>query len=455
MRLESINPATGERIAQFDEMTPGEIDFAVRDVAEAYQSWRRTSFSERASYFRRLAALLRARKKRYARLMAEEMGKPVAAGEGECEKCAWVCEWYADNTEAYLAPEVIESDAAKSFVTYQPIGPVLALMPWNFPFWQILRCAAPTMMAGNTILLKHANNVCGVAIEMEQLFNEAKFPRNTFRNLWIDIPGVKGIIEDPRVAAVSLTGSTRAGQSVGSIAGGVLKKCVLELGGSDPFIILEDANIETAVEIGATSRLFCNGESCIAAKRFIVVEAVREKFTQAYLDRMRKVKMGDSLDPEVDLGPLARMDLRDTLHQQVTKSVEAGARCLIGGEVPEGPGTFYSATVLDNVGPGMPAYGEELFGPVTAIIAAADEADAIRIANDTSYGLGGTVITEDRAKGERIAVEEVESGACFVNSMVKSDPRLPFGGIKGSGFGRELGAYGPREFTNIKTVYIA
>jgi succinate-semialdehyde dehydrogenase/glutarate-semialdehyde dehydrogenase len=372
------------------------------------------------------------------------------------EKCAWVCEYYAEQAEAQLAPVPVDTPdtEAKTYWTHEPLGVVLAVMPWNFPFWQVFRFAAPNLMAGNAGLLKHASNVPGCALAIEDVFRDAGFPDGLFRTLLIDHELSERLLEQPLLRAVTLTGSVRAGKAVAAKAGSLVKKTVLELGGSDAYVILEDADLERAVETCVTSRLINSGQSCIAAKRFVVVEAVREHFEERMVGRMRAARMGEPSDPMTDVGPQARADLRDELHRQVRDSVDAGARCLLGGTVPEGPGAFYPPTVLTDVRPGMPAYDEELFGPVAAIIAADDEADAIRIANDSVFGLGAAVFTEDRERGERIAREELQAGACFVNAFVRSDPRLPFGGIKESGYGRELAPLGIREFVNAKTVWV-
>jgi len=365
-----------------------------------------------------------------------------------------VCDYYADNAEKFLQPEGIETDASKSFVTFQPLGVVLAVMPWNFPFWQVFRFAAPALMAGNAGVLKHASNIPGSALAIEDVFLKAGFPENIFRTLLVGSGQVETIIENPLVKAVTLTGSTSAGRAVARKAGEMLKKSVLELGGSDPYVVLEDADLEASVMSCVASRLINSGQSCLAAKRFVVVESLRERFEELFVERMRAEKMGDPLQEETSVGPQARHDLRDELHNQVRKSIEKGAKCLLGGELPEGNGAFYPPTVLSDVKKGMPAYDEELFGPVAAIIPVKDEVEAIQVANDSIYGLGAAVFTQDTAKGERIAANEIEAGSCFVNASVKSDPRLPFGGIKESGYGRELSHYGIKEFVNIKTVFV-
>jgi succinate-semialdehyde dehydrogenase / glutarate-semialdehyde dehydrogenase len=455
MSITAINPATGAQLEAYTEMTTGDVREIVQAADAAFHGWRRTSFETRAEPMRRAASILRERADEYGRLMALEMGKPVGDGKAEAEKCAWVCDYYADNAPRFLAPQNVETDASKSLVTFQPLGVVLAVMPWNFPFWQVFRFAAPALMAGNAGLLKHASNVPGCARAIEQIFRDAGFPEDLFRSLFIGNESVAAVIEHPLVRAVTLTGSTPAGRAVASKAGEVLKKTVLELGGSDPYLILEDADLDAAVPICVKSRLINSGQSCIAAKRFIVVDAVRAEFERRFVEEMKKAVVGDPLEPGTTVGPLARHDLRDDLHQQVEESVRKGARLLLGGEVPDGPGAYYPPTVLTDVKNGTPAYDDELFGPVAAIIAVADEAEAIRVANDTVFGLGAAVFTRDEARGERIATTELEAGACFVNAFVRSDPRLPFGGIKESGYGRELSDFGIREFVNIKTVWVA
>ena len=454
MAIESVNPATGETLQRYEEASPDAVARIIEQAHAAFESWRETNLDERAACMRRAAGVLRERRDEYAQLMASEMGKLLRDGAAEAEKCAWVCEYYADHAAEFLAPEEIATDASRSFVCYEPLGVVLAVMPWNFPFWQVFRFAAPALMAGNAGLLKHSSNVFGSALAIESVFREAGFPEQLFRTLLIGSKQVDGVIENPRVKAVTLTGSTLAGRAVARKAGETLKKTVLELGGSDPYLILEDADLDLAVESCVTSRLTNAGQSCIAAKRFIVCEAVREEFERRFVEGMKAKKMGDPLDPSSDLGPQARSDLRDELHQQVEASVAKGARCLLGGEMPDGPGAYYPPTVLSDVAPGMPAYDEELFGPVAAIIPVADEREAIRVANDTVFGLGAAVFTRDTRRGEAIAAKQLEAGAAFVNAFVKSDPRLPFGGIKESGYGRELGRWGIREFVNAKTVYV-
>ncbi len=455
MSLLAVNPTTDEIIKEYEEMSSNELAEIVEQAHRAHLEWRSSSFEERAGLMKSAANILRERLEEYAQLMAEEMGKPIKQGRAETEKCAWVCEHYADNAEAYLADEVVDTDATRSFVTFQPLGVVLAVMPWNFPLWQVFRFAAPALMAGNTAVLKHASNVPGCALAIQGVFLSAGFPKNVFRTLLVGSKKVDKVIENPLVKAVTLTGSTPAGRSVAAKAGEMLKKTVLELGGSDPYLILSDADVEAAAGVCSSARLINSGQSCIAAKRFIVVAEQRERFEKLFVERMRAAKVGDPMDEETEVGPQARTDLRDELHEQVIKSVDRGARCLLGGEIPDGPGAFYPPTVLTDVRKGMPAFDEELFGPVAAIIAVPDDDAAIAVANDTCFGLGAAVFTRDTAKGERIAARQLDAGCCFVNAFVKSDPRLPFGGIKDSGYGRELSHFGIREFVNIKTVFVA
>jgi succinate-semialdehyde dehydrogenase/glutarate-semialdehyde dehydrogenase len=454
MAIESVNPANGATLKTYVEPSSGAVAEMIEKADQAYASWRETSFSERAQLMKRAAQVLREQSEPYARLMADEMGKPVREGRSEVEKCAWVCEYYADNAERFLQEEPIETEAKRSFVAFEPLGVVLAVMPWNFPFWQVFRFAAPGLMAGNTAVLKHASNVPGCALAIESVFREAGFPESVFRTLLVSSRGVSHVIEHPRVRAVTLTGSTPAGRAVARKAGEMLKKTVLELGGSDPYVILEDADLGPTVEACVNSRLINGGQSCIAAKRFILPESLAPAFEERFVDLMKSKRLGDPLEETTDVGPQARHDLRDDLHRQVTDSIARGARCLLGGEIPDGPGAFYPPTVLTGVAKGMPAYDEELFGPVAAIIRVHDEEEAIRVANDSPFGLGAAVFTRNEARGEEIATHRLEAGCCFVNASVRSDPRLPFGGVKESGYGRELSYFGIREFVNIKAIYV-
>jgi succinate-semialdehyde dehydrogenase/glutarate-semialdehyde dehydrogenase len=453
MSIRSVNPATGDTLKTYDEMTPAAAAAAVAQAHEAWREWRHTSFAERTRLMKKTAAILRERKTELATLMALEMGKPLKQGVAEAEKCAFGCDYYAEAAEAHLAPEIVKTDASKSYVAFEPLGVILAVMPWNFPLWQVFRFAAPALMAGNVGVLKHASNVPGCALVIEEIFAQAGFPSGTFRTLLVGSAQVKAVIEHPLVRAVTLTGSTPAGKAVAAQAGAVVKKTVLELGGSDSYIVLEDADLEYAVETCVTSRLINSGQSCINAKRFVIVEPLLAAFTERLVALMKSKKVGDPLADGIDVGPQARTDLRDELHRQVRESVAKGATVLLGGEVPAGKGSYYPPTVLADVTPGMPAYDEELFGPVASIIKARDEQDAVRIANDSLFGLGAAVFTRDPARGERLA-RHLDAGCTFVNALVASDPRLPFGGIKESGYGRELGSYGIREFVNIKMVYI-
>ncbi len=454
MVFDSINPANGEKVNSFAATPDEEVQVVLQLCSEAQERWANTSFGERARLLRAVAELLRKNKQDYARLMTEEMGKVYPQGVAEVEKCAWGCDYYAEHGERFLSPEEVATEARHSFVSYKPLGVLLAIMPWNFPLWQVFRFAAPALMAGNGVVLKHAPNVFGCALLIERLFAEAGWPEHLFGSLIIDIPQTTRVIHNPLVAAVSITSSVSAGRAVASEAGRALKKCVLELGGSDPFIVLEDADIDKAVAVGIVGRFQNSGQSCIAAKRFIVVEPVFAEFERKFVEQVRQLKMGDPSEAGVYIGPLARVDLRDALHDQVRRSVAAGAKLLLGGELPDGPGAFYPATVLADVGPGMAAWSEELFGPVATLIKVEDERQAIAVANATEFGLGGAVWTRDLARGERIAADEIQSGAAFVNDMSKSDPRMPFGGIRHSGYGRELSSFGIREFVNVHAVWV-
>ena len=453
MALESINPATGELIETFTEMTPAETTAVVDSTTVAFASWRQTTFAERSRLMHKAAAVLRQKAEQYAATMALEMGKPIVEGRAEVEKCAMVCEFYADNAEAFLSDELAPSDATKSYAAFRPIGAVLAVMPWNFPFWQVFRFAAPALMAGNVGLLKHSSNVPRCALQIEEVFVEAGFPADTFRTLMIGSGQVGAVIEHPAVKAVTLTGSDIAGRKVAAKAGEMLKKTVLELGGSDPFIVLADADLDEATTFAVKSRCINSGQSCIAAKRFIVVDAVYEAFLTKFREKMAALTVGDPLDESTQVGPQAREDLMLELHAQVTDSAKLGATVVLGGEPVPGKGCFYPPTILADLKPGMPGYEQETFGPVASVFKVADAEEALAVANGSEFGLGASVWTQDSALGEEIA-GRVESGAVFVNGMVKSDPRLPFGGVKLSGYGRELSHYGIKEFCNIQTVWV-
>lgn len=447
----TVNPATGEPIADHAETSESALDAALDRAEAAFERHRRTSFDDRARRMHRLADLLERDVDRLARLMTDEMGKPIAQARAEVAKCARVCRVYADHAAAWLADEPRETEARRAFVAYEPLGPVLAVMPWNFPFWQVFRFAAPTVMAGGVGVLKHASNVLGCGIAITALFREAGFEEGVFQDVILPSSRVAGVIADRRIRAVTLTGSEGAGRAVGEAAGRALKPSLLELGGSDPFVVLADADVEKAAEVGVTARVQNTGQSCIAAKRFIVEAPVAEAFASAFAARMASLSMGDPTT-DVDLGPLARHDLRDEVHAQVAASVKAGAALVAGGEVPDGPGAYYPPTVLMNAPPDAPAARDEVFGPVAVLTVAADEAEAVALANATRFGLGASVWTRDAARGERVA-REIRAGSVFVNAMVASHPMLPFGGVGDSGYGRELGPEGLRAFVNVKTVW--
>jgi len=454
MTINSINPFNGQVLKSYQTHTSKEVSTIIDQVHEAWKVWKISSYSVRSNHLIAAAKILRSRKEELAILMALEMGKPLKGGRAEIEKCADVCEYYAQHAETFLQDELIQTDATKSYVSFQPLGVILAVMPWNFPFWQVFRFLAPALMSGNTAVLKHASNVFGCALEIENIIKEAGFPDHAFQTLLIGSDMVSEVIENSHIKAVTLTGSTEAGKKVAAKAASVLKKSVLELGGSDAYLILEDADLELAAESCVNSRLINSGQSCISAKRFIVVKSIEKQFTELFKQKMATKNMGDPLNEMNDIGPQARIDLRDELHQQVLKSIDMGAICLLGGAIPKGINAFYPPTILTNVKKNMPAFDEELFGPVAAIISAENEEEAINLANDTVFGLGSAVFTRNIKRGEEIAAMHLQAGSCFVNSFVRSDPRLPFGGIRQSGYGRELSHYGIKEFVNIKTIFI-
>jgi succinate-semialdehyde dehydrogenase/glutarate-semialdehyde dehydrogenase len=451
--LRAVNPATGELIREYPEHDEQEVEQRLKAADEAFKSWRRFDFAERASHLSAVADRLREDTDTLARLLVEEMGKPLAAAESEVDKCAWVCDFYAENAERFLAPETVGTDATKSFIRYEPLGVVLAIMPWNFPYWQFFRFAAPALMAGNVALLKHAANVPGSALAIEAVFREAGLPDGVVTTLLISSARTKYLIRDPVVRAVTLTGSDRAGMEVASEAGRCLKKAVLELGGSDPFIVLADLDPAEAGRQAARARTINSGQSCIAAKRFIVEEEIADRFEEEFTRAMEGLRVGDPLERGTEIGPMAREDLLDALDDQVKRTVAAGAELRTGGKRLERKGWFYAPTVLTGVRPGMAAFDEETFGPVAAVTRAQDAAEAIELANRSRFGLGASLWTGDSARGEDLAAE-IEAGNVFVNGIVKSDPRLPFGGVKSSGYGRELSEVGIRELVNIKTVWI-
>lgn len=448
-----INPATDEKVAEYDRIT---VDTAISKIEtsnKAYQTWKHKSLEERATLMHKLADVLDENKEEYAQLATTEMGKTIGQSRKEIEKCAWICRYYADNTKDLLANQTVATEASKSYVTFQPIGVVLAVMPWNFPFYQVIRFAAPALMAGNTGVLKHASNVQGCAFALEDAFNKAGFPEGAFTNLNLSAKHVKDVIEDKNIVAVTLTGSDPAGRSVASIAGQNLKKTVMELGGSDAYVILEDADIEKATDLATLGRLQNNGQTCIAAKRFVVLEDIYDAFLESYTKKMKAAKMGEPTDEDSYYGPMARKDLRDELHGQVQKTIEQGGKLVLGGIIPDRKGAYYPATILADLKPGMEGFDNELFGPVASVIKAKDEAEAIALANNSQFGLGSGVITSNKERGEKVALQ-LEAGSSFVNKLVASDPRLPFGGIKNSGYGRELSGYGIKEFVNTKSIWI-
>jgi len=450
----ATDPATLSAGKSYPGHSGQEAVAKIAHAAEAQRGWRKTGLDERAGLMRTAAGVLRRRRDEFAALMTSEMGKTVTDGRAEVDKCASACEHFAEHAAGYLARQDVDLGGPRAFVTFNPLGVILAVMPWNFPFWQVFRFAAPGLMAGNGAVLKHASNVPGCALAIESVFREAGFPEGLFATVLIKSGEVQALIEDANVAAVTLTGSVAAGRSVATVAGSQLKKCVLELGGSDPYIVLEDADLIAAAKVCAAARMVNAGQSCIAGKRFIVVRAVREAFEDALVEAMRAYRIGDPRDPATKLGPLQSVAARDQIHEQVQESVAKGAKLLLGGTVPDQPGAWYPSTVLGNVKPGQPAHDDEVFGPVAAVIEAADEEDAIAIANASEFGLGSAVLTRDLARGERIAAEALDAGMSFVNDNVRSDPRMPFGGVKHSGYGRECAEFGIREFVNIKSVLV-
>tara|TARA_B110000495_G_scaffold125279_1_gene108939 strand:- start:8421 stop:9791 length:1371 start_codon:yes stop_codon:yes gene_type:complete len=453
MALVSINPATGKEIQSYPQHSSIEVKYILDQSVVAQQQWKNTSLELRNSCLEQLAGILRDRAKEYSILMAEEMGKPVSQGLGEVEKCASLCEYYKEEAFGFLADKSVEIAGQKSIISIQPMGLILGVMPWNFPFWQVFRFAIPTITAGNGAILKHASNVQGCAFAIEKSFKDSGFPENIFRNIVVPGREMEEVIKHPAIAAITLTGSTPAGKSIAMTAGSVLKKTVLELGGSDPYIILEDANVDLAVDACISGRILNTGQSCIAAKRLIVTENLYDTFLSKLEDKLSDKIMGDPKD-DVDIGPMVSIEARDEVHDQVCRSIEAGAKLKLGGIIPKEVGAFYPITLLSEVEPGMTAFDEEIFGPVFTVIKARDEANAIELGNQTEFGLGSAVFTSDLEKGESIAKTQLNVGACFVNDFVKSDPRLPFGGIKKSGYGRELSIYGIMEFVNVKTIVV-
>jgi succinate-semialdehyde dehydrogenase/glutarate-semialdehyde dehydrogenase len=453
MAIATVNPATGQLIKSFEPLSDSQIEVKLQRAADTFSDYRKVPFAERARMMLKAGAILESEKENYARIMTTEMGKTFRSAVDEAAKCAWVCRYYAENAEKFLADEVVETSASRSYIRYQPLGVVLAVMPWNFPFWQVLRFAAPALMAGNVGLLKHASIVPQSALMIEEVFRKAGFPEGAFQTLLIGSQKVEKILDDPRVAAATLTGSEGAGVQVGMAAAKRIKKVVLELGGSDPFIVMPSANLEAAVTNAVKARIFNNGQSCIAAKRFIVAEKIAEEFEGKFASKMETLKVGDPFDEKTELGPLATADGVTDLDRDVQKTIKAGARVLTGGKPLDRPGNYYAPTVLTNIPKESPAYREELFGPVASVFRARDVDHAIQIANDSRFGLGASAWTNDKTERERF-INDLESGMVFINRMVASDPRIPFGGVKWSGHGRELGAHGIREFTNIKTVWI-
>lgn len=453
--IKTINPVTGKLLNEYTEMDNSEVFFILNQAHQAFLLWKKQTFKARAHWILQVRQHLLDHQAQYAKLMTDEMGKVHREAIAEIQKCAWVCAYYAEHAEQFLADERVQTEAKESFITYQPLGLIFSIMPWNFPFWQLFRFAIPAMMAGNAVILKHASNVSGCALAIEALFKAAGLPEHLFRTLLIEHSQVEKVIQHPYVRAVTFTGGSQVGSNIAKIAGENLKKTVLELGGSDPYIILGDADLTKAVYACVASRFNNAGQSCIAAKRFIVVESIYTSFLEALKQKVSGITMGDPNNPLTEIGPLASIEHRDQIHRQVLASIALGAECVLGGKIPSIPGAYYEPTMLVDVKKGMPAYDEELFGPVVSVILAKQTSDAIKMANDTCYGLGGALFTADEIQGRRIAREEIESGSMAVNDFLKSDPRMPFGGIKASGYGRELSYVGIREFTNIKSVIIA
>ncbi|MCA9383934.1 NAD-dependent succinate-semialdehyde dehydrogenase [Candidatus Dojkabacteria bacterium] len=453
MPIQAINPATGEMLQSYNELTDKELEQKLQLAHSTFLKWKETSFAERKEKMLKVAELLKARSSEYGELMTTEMGKPFTQAKAEAEKCAWNAEYFAENSEEFLAEEIIKTDASESYVRFDPLGIILLVMPWNYAFWQVIRQAVPSIMAGNTIVLKHASNVPGSALAIEKLFRDAGFPEGVFQTLLIGSSKVQQVLEDFNVKGVSLTGSDYAGSKVGEVAGRNLKKMVLELGGNDPFIILEDGEVEIACEVATTARLQNNGQSCIAAKRFIVVESKYDEFLEKYVAFYKKQVIGDPMDPKTTIGPLVSEKSLEEILDQIDRTVKAGAKVAIGGKRYGDKGSFLEPTILVDVEPGMPSFVEEVFGPVASVIKAKDEAEAIAYANDTVFGLGASLWTNDLERAKRI-IPQINAGCVFVNGMVKSDPRLPFGGINRGGLGREMSQYGIKEFVNIKTVWI-
>jgi len=453
MAIQSLNPATGELLKQFQPISESEIEKKLDRADQTFRAYRRTTFSERAQKMMQVAGILETEKIELGKLMTTEMGKTLRSAAEEAVKCAWGCRFYAENAERFLADEVVQSGASLSYIRYEPLGPILAIMPWNFPFWQVFRFAAAALMAGNVALLKHAPNVPQCALKISEIFHRAGFPEGAFQTLLIEVDAVKRILEDRRVKAVTLTGSVRAGGEVAALAGSALKKTVLELGGSDAFIVMPSADLDQAVKTGVTARTINNGQSCIAAKRFILHEQVADDFTKRFVAAMEGLRVGDPMNNDTDIGPITRSDLLAKLDEQVQKSVKLGAKVLTGAKILKRPGYFYAPTVLTDIPKDSPAYDEELFGPVASLFQVRNIEEAITVANDTMFGLGSAAWTRDRAEMKKF-IDELEAGLVFINGMVASDPRLPFGGVKQSGYGRELGVQGIREFVNVKTVWI-